>query len=53
MRPLDDASLGRSVPWTMRPLDDASLGDRVPDRGALTLDQIEVMPVLGHLTEPN
>jgi hypothetical protein len=26
IRPLDDASLGRCVPWTMRPLDDASLG---------------------------
>ncbi len=24
MCPLDDASLGRCVPWTMRPLDDAS-----------------------------
>jgi hypothetical protein len=27
---LDDASLGRCVPWTTRPLDDVSLGRRVP-----------------------
>jgi hypothetical protein len=30
IRPLDDASLGRCVPWRMRHLDDASLGRCVP-----------------------
>ncbi len=29
-RPLDNASLGWCIPWTMRPLDDASLGRCVP-----------------------
>ncbi len=30
MCPLDDVSLGRCVPWTMCPLDDVSLGRCVP-----------------------
>ncbi len=30
-------------PWTMRPLDDASLGFSVPDRPVLTLDRIGVL----------
>jgi hypothetical protein len=38
MRPLDDASLGRCVPWTMSPLDDASLRRYVPDHCVPVLD---------------
>jgi hypothetical protein len=32
MRPLEDASLGRCIPWRMRPLEDASLAGCVPWR---------------------
>jgi hypothetical protein len=44
MRPLDDASLGRCVPWTMRPLDDASLGQCVP----WTMRQVRIGKVLDY-----
>ncbi len=43
LRPLENASLGRCVTWTMRPLDDdASLGRCVPYRCVPTIDQISV-----------
>ncbi len=42
MNPLDDASLGRLVPWSKCPLDDASLEDNIPDRYVLTMYRIKV-----------
>jgi len=49
-RPLDNASLGGHIPWTMHPLDDAFLGCCIPNQCVSTLNCTEVLVINCRLT---